>query len=410
MLKSIKSQPKHFLKPLFLIYERPVYDLVNLVDDSIVWPVSPVTLSERIEKLFTISDKLNELAEIPASIGDISLRKILVLRYLYTRDSMALRPQRNFLSSVGYTFPLAQILFKVDSGKEVEPIEELNDSQLLTSKLVDKVNVCPFCEHTQINFRELCPNCRSLNISEETTIHHFRCSYVGRESEFREGFTLRCPKCSKELRHIGVDYDKPSEVLWCHDCNHNFSEPLLSCFCLVCAKTFAPEDAFLKHINEYTLSQEGFRAAEEGVLPGFGLINILKKELGFYKHEVFREYLRIEIARCRRYKYSSTLAKFNLKSASQALDNVSLRYSRKLRNDFAALITKTFRTTDLLTDLRNGEILIIFTHTDCDKAKIAFTRLNESIAQLLDKKVDSEYALFDLAKEDKLEEIWARVK
>ncbi|TDI97633.1 MAG: hypothetical protein E2O76_09750 [Caldithrix sp.] len=403
-MKQLRSEPKHFLKPILAVYEQAPDNFTELVDLNLTWPVLQSDFGVKVKELLKVASNVQDLIAVPNSIGDTGLKKLLILRHLYTRESGILIPTRNHLSSVGYSFPTAQILFNVKSGEEVAFLEELEESQLLTSKLIDKVNICPFCEHTQINFREICPHCRSLNISEETTIHHFRCAYIGRDSEFRHGLNLTCPKCSRELRHIGVDYDKPSEVMWCNDCNQNFSEPLLSCYCLACAKTFPPENMPIKRINKYTLSQDGIRAAEEGVLPGSGLINILKKEVGFYKREVFMEMLRIEVFRCRRYKYKSTLSKFNLGSAGE------IPTSRKFKNDFAAVINQTFRTTDLFTDSRSGEILVIFTNTDTANAKIAFSRLKTSIDQIAITKIKIDYDLFDLAaQDDSMEGIWEKL-
>lgn len=403
-MKELRSDPEHFLKPILTVYEQAPDNFTELVDVNCIWPVLQSEFGAKVKELLKVAAKVQDLIAAPESIGETGLKKLLILRHLHTRESGILTPGRNHQSSLGYTFAAVQILFNVKPGKEVTFLEELEEAQLLTSKLIDKVNICPFCDHTQINFREICPHCRSLNISEETTIHHFRCAYIGRESEFRQGLNLTCPKCSRELRHIGVDYDKPSEVLWCNDCRQNFPEPLLSCYCLACAKTFPPENTLVKRINEYKLSQDGIRAAEEGALPGSGLINILKKEVGFYKREVFMEMLRIEVFRCRRYKYKSTLSRFNLGSA---VDTVT---SRKFKNDFAAVVNQTFRSTDLFTDSSSGEMLVIFTNTNAERAKVAFNRLKASIDKIATTKIDLEYDLVDLAAQDNsVEGIWEKL-
>ncbi|MFQ5676324.1 MAG: hypothetical protein ACE5G1_10540 [bacterium] len=397
---KIRANSKHFLLPILLISLPEVDNLDALVDAQEVAPVSSAGFESRFRTLLHVSRRVQDLVAIPDTLGDRALRKIQTLRFLHTRKSRTYSPRRDHRARVGYKFPLIQLLFDLKPGEEVSVLEELEEAQLLTSKLVDKVNICPFCEHTQINFREICPICRSLNISEETAIHHFRCAYIGKESEFRDDLNLRCPKCSRELRHIGVDYDKPSAVLWCNDCNHNFSDPLLSYYCLACANSFPPENTLIKRISEYELSQDGAHAAEEGRLPGSGLLNILKKELGLYKREVFMEMLRLELARCRRYKYNSTLSRFNLKSADKTLSQDGVSLSRKFKNDFAAVINQTFRNTDLFTDVNDGDILGIFTNTNSDNAAVAFNRLSHSINQVATKKIDLRYQLIDLAAEE----------
>ncbi|MCG8607210.1 hypothetical protein MJD09_19775, partial [bacterium] len=399
-LIRVRAQLSSFLKPILIVSETTSARMQSLVDAVVKWPALETTFVKKIRNLHRVVERLESLPDLPESLGDVGLKKILLLRYLYSRDPYTLRPLRNFHASVGYCFPLVQVLFDAQEGQAVAFLENLEEAQLLTTKLVDKVNVCPRCSHSQINFRELCPTCRSLNISEESTIHHFRCAHVGRETEYRRGFKFNCPKCSRELRHIGVDYDKPAEVMWCNDCNHNFSDPLLSCFCLVCGNSCSPEDVFLKQINEYSLSLDGFRAAEEGVMPGFGLISILKRELGFYKYEVFIEYLRLEIFRCRRYEYPSTLARFSFKDLDGGTSRNEMLRSRKLKKEFAALIKGTFRSTDLLTDLQDGQIFIIFTNTDYDSTQIAFKRLDESMKSLLQDRFNLKYELIDLRSEN----------
>ncbi len=399
-VKAIRTKPEHFLKTCLLLTQKHLAATADIVDQVLYWPLSPAVFFEALGKVAQFNEKLARLAEIPNSIGMLGLRKVLLLRYLYTRDPCVLLARRNFQSAAGYTYPLMQLLFNVEAGQEFNIIQSLEESQLLTSKLIDRVHICPFCEHAQINFRELCPNCNALNIGEETTIHHFRCAYVGKESEFKQDLELSCPKCSRTLEHIGVDYDKPAEVLWCNDCKHNFADPKLSCFCLACGKSFDPEDAFVRQIGDLTLTLEGFRAAEDGLLPGHGVISILKKELGFYKKEVFVEYLNLEASRCQRYKYHSTLARLNLKPLDEALGHKDIKNSRRLRNELSTIVNQTFRTTDLFTDLSSGEILIIFTNTDCGRTKVAFERLGESLSKLLNTRLNIEFKLLDLARED----------
>lgn len=395
-LTNFRQDKDTFLAPVLYLFEDENDTGSGLADEILRWPAGQTALPQKLSNLKNISASLRGLSDLPSTLTGTALRKILLLRYLHTRTSRGLKPERNFAASVGYSYPVPQALLNVSPGVEFEMLEGLEEAQLLTGDLVDKVNVCPYCEHTQLNFRELCPNCNSIDIQEETTIHHYRCSYVGRESAFQNMDELVCPKCSRELRHIGVDYDKPAEMLWCSNCQHNFAEPKLSCFCLNCGRTSRPEDVFIKNIKSYSLTQEGILAAQEGTLPGYGLINILKKELGFYKREVFSDYVQLEMARCKRYQYDSTVARFSLKDASASLDEQPLKHSRKLRKDVAAVIRETFRRTDLFTDSPDGEIVSLFTNTDTDSSNIAFDRLNQSLSALLETKMDLDYELYDV--------------
>ncbi len=410
-LHAIRRRTNHFLKPILLLHEQEAGHLNRVVDAAIPWPPSQTLLTEALQNQFAkIQERIASLPPMPESVGVSGARRIQLLRYLYVRSECAFEPVLDMGARAGYTYPIVRMLFSSAPGVELEQLEQLHDSQLLTTQLVDRVNVCPECQHSHLNFRELCPSCNALDISEEATIHHFRCSYVGRESEFGRDSQLICPKCQYELRHIGVDYDKPAEIIWCNDCGHNFSDPRLSCFCLACAATFAPEDAVVKGINIYALSQEGHHAALEGAIPGHGLISILKKELGFYKNEVFIDYLRVEIARCRRYRVPSTLSKFDLKAVHESLDGSISIQSRQFRKTFAEVLRQTYRKTDLLTDLPNGDILIIFANTTPEQTKIAYRRLAEGLQKAFGVHIKLRFSLYDLLKVSSPEALIERLR
>lgn len=396
IVKSIKSHPELFLKPLLIFSDHHIEELEGIVDDEIILPVSHAALNDKIKKVHTIAQKVNSLTDISNLARKDDLKEILVLRFLYTRDSYLLAPFRNVTSSLGYSYPLIKLLLDVSAGKEVELIEGLEESLLLKGKLVDKVNLCPFCGHFHINFREVCPTCRSLHIHEEATIHHYRCAHAGRESDFREGDILRCPKCRKELRHIGVDYDKPSANIWCKECGVNFADPLIICLCISCAKTFPPEDAVPRQIKEFSLTAEGSIAAEEGTLPGLGLIDILRKEIGFYKYDVFNEIFKLETRRCTRYKYDSTIARLSIENFKDIVEGIGRSRIRELKKELADIFKSTFRTTDILTDFSDEEYLIAFTHTDTEHAKIALEKLKKKCNAVLKMELDFKYNLLEL--------------
>ncbi|MCA9734626.1 hypothetical protein KC799_21015 [candidate division KSB1 bacterium] len=410
VMHQIRSSNDHFIKPVLLNIETPVIDIGELVDGQLKPSQSYEEFVIAFSPLLDLAREIRFLPDISEHSTDITYKEVLLLRFLLVRQSYVLKPARKISSNIGYFYPIAKSLFNVTTGSEHAFLEELREANLLTNSLIDKVNLCPYCKHMQINFREVCPHCNSLKIREETTIHHFRCAYVGKESEFRQGHDLVCPKCAKILRHIGVDYDKPSEVLWCEDCRSNFSEPLLRCFCLNSGHIFPPEDTLLAEVNEYKLSQEGRRAAQEGYLPSIGLMDIFKKQLGFYKNEVFQEFLRVEFLRCQRYQYPSTLATLSLLAAKQVLEAGLITHTRQFRDDFSAVLHSTFRSTDLFTDISSEKILIIFSNTSSHEVEVAFERLNSELLRAFQVKIELEYRVVDLAnKFDSLDKVWEQL-
>ena len=94
--------------------------------------------------------------------------------------------------------------------------------------------------------------------------HHFRCGYVGREEEFQKGTSLICPKCSHLLEHVGKDFERPSEVFSCLDCNWSGSEPVTAGRCIACDILIENENYIIRDIKSYIIAEEGIAALKTG--------------------------------------------------------------------------------------------------------------------------------------------------
>ncbi len=127
-------------------------------------------------------------------------------------------------------------------------------------RFVERLHVCPSCRDSHLIFIESCPKCKSSNVNEENVIHHFRCANVSPESTYEFDGELRCPKCKRFLRHIGVDYDVPASVFACQNCGHSFMNPMMRVECTHCHRTFAPEQLSVFDVEEYQFTESGIRA------------------------------------------------------------------------------------------------------------------------------------------------------
>ena len=94
-------------------------------------------------------------------------------------------------------------------------------------------------------------------------IHHFRCAYIGPESDFRKNDFLQCPKCNHKLKHIGIDYDKPSEIHTCKNCNHKSQETKMKAKCIDCRKENELDQLSTYSIFNYTPTEKGRQLAKQ---------------------------------------------------------------------------------------------------------------------------------------------------
>ena len=133
----------------------------------------------------------------------------------------------------------------------------MSEKGFLTSELVEKVSLCKSCSSSYLHFTETCHKCKSIDIEAESLIHHFRCAYIGPESDFKNGDDLVCPKCDKMLRHIGVDYDKPSEIVHCNTCNHQSQQSAIIAKCVDCGSTNELSNLHQKSLYNFQLTEQG---------------------------------------------------------------------------------------------------------------------------------------------------------
>lgn len=126
-------------------------------------------------------------------------------------------------------------------------------------KFEERVHLCPDCHSSHLLFIEGCPKCQSSHLTEESVIHHFRCANVSPESTYSYDGELRCPKCKKFLRHIGVDYDRPADVYRCHNCDNTFLHAAMKVYCPKCNKYYKAGDLYPFDIWEFEFTEEGIQ-------------------------------------------------------------------------------------------------------------------------------------------------------
>ena len=153
--------------------------------------------------------------------SNIALR---VLRYMVSRDQ-SFNPVATAKALSGYVYPQLELLFEGSDVGLLETLEFLAEQRLVTGDFYTKAHFCSHCECAFLNFEETCPHCQSTNLTIDELVHHFKCAYTGELSEFKQGEAMICPKCELQLKHIGVDYDKPSIVYRCNQCSHSFQNP-----------------------------------------------------------------------------------------------------------------------------------------------------------------------------------------
>ena len=136
--------------------------------------------------------------------------------------------------------------------------EELVSAGYLARRLFDRVHYCDRCSSARLNVREECPSCRGVDLRTETLLHHFKCVYQGPEPDFRaDDSRLVCPKCARELRHYGTEYERSGTVQQCGTCGQTSTEPAIGFVCMDCSAHFDSENVRAREYFHYELTEAG---------------------------------------------------------------------------------------------------------------------------------------------------------
>ncbi|MBV8132508.1 MAG: hypothetical protein JO282_08380 [Alphaproteobacteria bacterium] len=170
----------------------------------------------------------------------------------------------------------------------------------------DRVTLCPKCTGHHLNVREICPACRRSDLTTEVLLHHFRCGYVGRQSEFAsaevgDGSRV-CPKCNHALRHLGTEYDRMGRTQLCRECGLVSETPPVEALCLACATRTPAENLVGIDFFSYALTSLGHAAIRRGALLESEDELLFVASAPLYRPRVMREFVDQEVRRLGQFK------------------------------------------------------------------------------------------------------------
>jgi hypothetical protein len=223
--------------------------------DVVLSDIAPGSIASALLVVQPLLERLHDLPRLPDGIDRDGL---LALTLAYTRD-VALEPKwaPNSESMIGYP-----MLLGVRDPRT--KLQELAASGLLRRRFFERLFVCGQCRSSRMMAREVCVKCRSSHIEPLPLLHHYSCGFQGAQPLFQKGDGYHCPKCSKPLRHYGVDYDKPGTAFECQSCHDAMSEPDVYFVCADCGSTQASDGTARLTWCHYDITADGIAAARSG--------------------------------------------------------------------------------------------------------------------------------------------------
>ena len=266
--------------------------------------------------------------------------KIEFLKYILNMSPMEITPAYTPEVNNAYSYPIVTEFFGISSGEGFNILHELYDEGVLSRTLFDKVGLCPTCNFHTLNFREVCPKCGDLDIEIESIYHHFSCGYVGPAADFKKALNqdeFVCPKCDKVLRHIGLDYEKPSDTFICRKCSFIFTEPAVDFKCFYCDIVAPAEEVLVSEVYSYAPNAKTKKVVEYGSFTAFDIREVLlEKEGSQYSRDFFDYMLKLKYKEHKEYGDPIVLLVFRVQNAMPSL-----------LEDISAYIASTFSSTDI---------------------------------------------------------------
>ena len=252
---------------------------------------------------------------------------------------------------------------------------------MIEGRFVDRLHLCNSCHSAFINFREACPGCRSSYLRVSDTIHHFACGCVAPEESYVSESALVCPKCERLLRHIGLDYDKPSTIYTCLVCSERFQDADVEGFCFDCQHVSPAEDLVQRDIKEYGLTPEGKSYSIYGM--EFSVSTLFQDKLDFVDFTTFKTLLTYEIERIKRYRNQSCLAYLRISNLPQ----LYLRFGERKEEialEIARIVQDSIRRSDVSAPMNDSTFVFLLVETPEQNCSQVTDRIESRLKKLVE--------------------------
>jgi GGDEF domain-containing protein len=358
IVKRIRSHrnPSIYLKPVFLLKGVNIIDpLVNQLIDGTLFSIEQIPfIKKEVEKILTKNDEIQFTRQISFEAQMI----VKMISYMYSREIKILKPIPYYYSDVDYTYPPLSVNFGHTEEFSIFSIfDQAEYDGILTSEFVDRVYLCSQCSTGHMSYREVCPKCNSSNSKTDDIIHHFPCGYVGPMKDFTNEIDdeLDCPKCNKRLRHIGVDYDKPSVIHECLNCSHRFQDYFVKAKCLTCSHDNSVEQLKTKEIKQFKLTQKGIYAAVNGYT---STSKDIDEVIGTVKYDTFKTMLKYEIERLKQTEGSSNICAIHITNPNEIYSVIGSEAQKGMLKDVVRIIRSNIRSSDVISFQDSSTIIL----------------------------------------------------
>lgn len=358
IIKRIRGhkKPEIYLKPVYLLKGANINDpFVNKLTDGTLYSIEQISfVKNETERILT---KIGHLKFTESMSFEAQMIEKMIC-FMYTTEDRYLEPIPYVFADINYSYPVLSVNFSRQDEHVVLDILDIAEKEgIFESEFFDRVYLCSNCSSGRLSYREVCPKCSSSNSNTQDIVHHFPCGYVGPIEDFTNEIDdeLDCPKCNKRLRHIGVDYDKPSVLHNCKNCGHKFQDFNVNAKCMACSNDQRAEQLQERVIKKYFLTKKGELAAINGFVTTSKDIDEI---IGTVKYDTFKTMLKYEIERLRQTEGSSNICAIKIDNPSQVYSKLGSDVQKDLLIEIVKVIRSNIRSSDVISFQNSSTVVL----------------------------------------------------
>ncbi len=311
-----------------------------------------------------------------------------VLAWLWLRPHGAVHAVRDAGAAQHYRYPLLEALADDESPNAFAWLQLMTQQGWLEEgELLDRLRLCISCGSGRLNYVDVCPECQTLEIARQPSLHCFTCGHVAPQEHFLKDGLLLCPNCLSRLRHIGSDYDRPLENYRCRSCQAFFVDAEVEARCLDCGHAHAPDKLRVREVRHFRLAEAGRLRCRQGyataavAAESFGQLALLSQS-------AFHELLNWQLQLVRRYKQPAfSLLGLRFVNMAATLSALGELRGHALVDSLVERLQEAVRDTDRCCRVSEEILWILMPHTDAAGLAVVRQRLAQGAERLASEQI-----------------------
>jgi CheY-like chemotaxis protein len=372
LLEKIKETAGwSFIPVMVLTASREAKDRLRGLQLGVIdYVTKPFERKDLLHRITSILE-FNRPKEVKGTCSSSTIIQQKILSTLEQGKLHTLRPRLRRESQLGYDYAdLDGIAPALEPGWEIPVLEEMVGEHLLERIFVDAIQLCPDCGHHDLNVRQACPFCASVDVEMEPTPPK---SAALRPLEKSMSGLYLIERAERKHRPESASH---GAALSCNSCHRTSARHHLVCRCMNCANQFEARKAVTKKIYAYkaraVAGAQPFAApARAGTNDGWDRLPALFREfaLPILDAEAFKRQVAAHVESATQRSSQFSLIGLHLRSVlGKTLDD-------ERAGQLLSILKNTLRRFDVIGLRSATEWMILLPETPFTMSKIIAGRL-----------------------------------